>query len=214
MASSSNAAFAVGLTGGIGSGKTTVANLFAERGAGVIDTDAIAHALTAPGGRAIEPITRRFGPGYITPEGAMNRAKMREHVFALPQAKKHLEAILHPLIRQVCEEQAAAADAPYVLFVVPLLIESGGWRQRVQRILAVDCPEQVQITRVMARSSLTEQAVRAIMATQASRQARLDAADDVVTNANGLDALVPQVEQLHALYLALAQAHAKAHPKP
>ncbi|MFC5476478.1 dephospho-CoA kinase [Paraherbaspirillum soli] len=200
-----NHRFSVGLTGGIGSGKTTVANMFAERGAAVIDTDAIAHQLTAADGIAIAPIRAEFGDAFITTSGAMDRAKMRAHVFSDPTAKQRLEAILHPLIRTETMHAAAQASGLYLLFVVPLLVESGTWKQRVDRILVVDCDEQVQIRRVMQRNALSEPQVRAIMATQASRQQRLQAADDIILNDSDPATLVPQVERLHALYASLNQ---------
>lgn len=201
-----SAGFSVGLTGGIGSGKTTVANLFAARGASVIDTDEIAHQLTRPGGIAIPAIAAQFGSDFIASTGALDRTRMRDLVFADPLQKKRLEAILHPLIRAECERAAAAAHGPYLLFVVPLLVESGNWRQRVSRILVIDCPEQQQIIRVMDRNGLSEAQVRAIMASQASREERLAAADDVVLNDGKLETLEPQVERLHALYCACAQS--------
>ncbi len=173
--------FSIGLTGGIGSGKSTVADLFAAHGAAVIDTDLIAHQLTAAEGGAIEPIRRAFSAAFIAPDGAMDRAKMREAVFANPVEKKRLEAILHPLIRAETQHAAAQAKGAYLLFVVPLLVESGLWKQRVSRVLAIDCSEETQIRRVMHRSNLTEQQVRTIMATQASRATRLAAADDIIT---------------------------------
>ena len=197
--------FAVGLTGGIGCGKTTVADLFGALGASLVDTDLIAHALTAPGGAAMPALVAAFGPGVAAADGAMDRARMRELVFADPQAKQRLEAILHPRIRDAALAAAAAASGPYVMFVVPLLVESGNWRQRVTRILAIDCPEQVQIARVMARNGLAEAQVRAIMATQATRDQRLAAADDVITNDGGIDTLRPQVVRLHAEYLAFSE---------
>lgn len=198
--------FSVGLTGGIGSGKTTVAELFAALGAAVIDTDQIAHQLTVPDGIAIAPIRQTFGADFITADGAMNRARMREAVFADPASKKKLEAILHPLIRSETERLAEAAKGPYPLFVVPLLVESGIWKQRVSRVLVVDCDEEVQIQRVMQRNAMSEAQVRAIMATQAPRAARLAAADDVIVNDGDPAALTVQVERLHAAYVALAQA--------
>jgi dephospho-CoA kinase len=198
--------FSVGLTGGIGSGKTTVADMFAARGASVIDTDSIAHQLTAPGGGAIPAIRARFGDEFLTPSGAMDRAKMREHVFMDQAAKERLEAILHPLIRSETELAATQATGAYLIFVVPLLVESGQWKQRTSRVLVVDCPERLQIDRVMKRSGLTEQQVRAIMATQALRETRLAAADDVVYNDGATAALAGKVDQLHALYAGLAGA--------
>ena len=193
--------FDVGLTGGIGCGKTTVADLFAARGASVIDTDQIAHSLTAPHGAAMPFLIEEFGPDFATPDGALDRAKMRELVFTDPGARARLEAILHPRIREATAAAAAIATGPYVIFVVPLLIESGSWRARVSRILAIDCKEETQIARVMARNNLSEAQVRAIMAAQVTRAQRLAAADDVVVNDDGLEALTPQVARLHAFYM-------------
>ena len=197
-------AFSVGLTGGIGCGKTTVADMFGALGATLVDTDAIAHALTAPHGAAMPAILAEFGAGFATPEGALDRAKMRELVFTDPGARARLEAILHPRIREATAAAAAIASGPYVIFVVPLLIESGTWAGRVSRILAIDCSEETQVARVMARNRLSEPQVRAIMAAQATRAERLAAADDVILNDDGLEALAPQVERLHAFYLAEA----------
>jgi dephospho-CoA kinase len=196
--------FSVGLTGGIGCGKTTVADLFAVRGAAVIDTDQIAHSLTAPHGAAMPALIHEFGPDYATPDGALDRAKMRALVFADPGARARLEAVLHPRIREATAAAALLAGGPYVIFVVPLLIESGAWRERVARVLAIDCPEEVQIARVMARSGLPESQVRAIMAAQVTRAQRQAAADDIILNDDGLEQLRPQVERLHAFYLAEA----------
>ena len=199
--------FIVGLTGGIGSGKTTVADLFAQRGAALVDTDAIAHELTAPQGAAMAAIAAAFGAAILRPDGGLDRAAMRAVVFADRAAKTRLEAILHPLIRQQSEARCeAATNAPYVLLVVPLLVETGSYRQRADRVLVVDCDESVQISRVMARSGLAADAVKAIMATQASRAERRAVADDVVLNEGGLEALLPQVEGLHLRYLDLARA--------
>ena len=198
--------FRVGLTGGIGSGKSTVADMFAERGAAVIDTDVIARQLTAPGGIAIAPIRARFGDDFIDASGAMDRARMRAHVFSDPTAKRQLEAILHPLIRTETDYAGERAAGSYLIFAVPLLVESGNWKQRVERILVIDCDEQVQLQRVMQRNALTEPQVRAIMATQATRQQRLQAADDVIVNDGGLAVLLPQVERLHALYEAFSRS--------
>ncbi|GAA4023476.1 dephospho-CoA kinase [Actimicrobium antarcticum] len=196
--------FSVGLTGGIGSGKSTVANLFAERGATLVDTDQIAHQLTAPGGIALGPIVAAFGADSLQTDGAMNRALMRERVFSNPLAKKQLEAILHPLIRSEVDRAAQQAHGPYTMFVVPLLVESGQWKSRVGRILVVDCAEALQVARVMQRSGLPVQQVHAIMASQVTRAQRCAAADDVILNDTDADALVPQVDRLHALYCTLA----------
>ncbi|MGX4641669.1 dephospho-CoA kinase [Massilia sp. SYSU DXS3249] len=197
-------AFSVGLTGGIGCGKTTVADMFGALGASLVDTDAIAHALTAPHGAAMPALLAEFGAGFATPDGALDRAKMRALVFADPGARARLEAILHPRIREATAAAAAIATGPYVIFVVPLLIESGTWADRVARVLAIDCSEKTQVARVMARNGLDEAQVRAIMAAQVSRAQRLAAADDVIVNDDGLEALAPQVERLHAFYLAEA----------
>nr|WP_314629805.1 dephospho-CoA kinase [uncultured Noviherbaspirillum sp.] len=197
--------FSIGLTGGIGSGKSLVADMFAALGATLIDTDQIAHLLTAPGGLAMPAIASQFGPDFIDANGAMDRARMRAAVFSDPAVKRRLEAILHPLIRVETERAAAEAQGAYRIFVVPLLVESGKWKERVSRVLVVDCPEELQLARVIARNGLAEAQVRAIMAAQASRQARLDAADDVIVNDAGFAELTPQVERLHALYSELAQ---------
>jgi len=201
--------FVVGLTGGIGSGKSVVAELFARRGIAVVDTDAIAHELTSPGGGAIEAIRGSFGSDFITPEGALDRARMRALVFRDPQSKRRLERILHPRIRAESTVRIAAASSSYAILVVPLLVEAGVDRARYQRVVVVDCDENVQIERVMRRSHLSDDEVRRIMASQAGRQERLDAADDVIGNSEGLDDLDPQVEALHRHYLALALEQAR-----
>jgi len=201
-------AYIVGLTGGIGSGKSAAAQVFEELGATVIDTDAIAHALTAPGGAAIAPIQAAFGAGYITPEGALSRARMRELVFADAEKKRLLESILHPLIRARSNELVRAARSAYVILMVPLLVESGDYRGRCQRILVVDCPEELQLERVLVRSGIAPAQARAIMATQVTRAARLAAADDVIDNSQDLAQLRRQIEVLHARYLQFAAASA------
>ncbi len=196
--------FIVGLTGGIGSGKSAAATLFEEFGAAVVDTDAIAHELTAPDGAAIGPIRSAFGDEVVAPNGALDRAAMRRKVFSDVQAKGRLEAILHPMIRAEADRRSAASRAPYVVLVVPLLVESGGYRSRVQRIAVVDCPEAVQVARVMSRSGLSAGEARAIMAAQVGREARLAVADDVIDNGGELAALRPQIEALHRRYLEMA----------
>jgi dephospho-CoA kinase len=199
----STAPFSIGLTGGIGSGKTTVANMFAERGASIVDTDLIAHSLTAPGGPAMPAIIAEFGPEFADATGALDRARMRQLVFADTGAKARLEAILHPRIRDGALAAGAAATGSYVIYAVPLLVESGTWRSRVARVLVIDCREEVQIARVMARNNLPESQVRAIMAAQASRAQRLAAADDIIENNDGIAALRPQIDRLHALYMKI-----------
>ena len=192
----------VGLTGGIGSGKSAAAEEFGRLGATVVDTDAIAHELTQSGGAAIGEIRRRFGSAYVEPTGAMDRAKMRALVFRDPAAKHKLEQLLHPMIRAESERRIAAASGPYVIHVVPLLVESAEYRQRVARVLVVDCPEAVQVERVRRRSSLSEEEVRRIIGAQIKSEVRLTAADDVIDNAGTLDALHKQVRELHVRYLA------------
>jgi dephospho-CoA kinase len=172
----------VGLTGGIGSGKSTVAALLAAKGAGIFDTDAIARRLTLPDGRAIPAIRAEFGAEAIDPTGAMDRGWMRAQAFADPQARKRLEAILHPLIGVETEREAAASPAAVKVFDVPLLVESGRWRARVDRVLVVDCSEGTQVQRVVARAGWPAETVRAVISQQADRASRLAAADAVIHN--------------------------------
>ncbi|RZL91438.1 MAG: dephospho-CoA kinase [Variovorax sp.] len=174
----------IGLTGGIGSGKSTVAALLVELGAALVDTDAIARSLTLPGGAAIAPIAARFGAEVLSADGSLDRARMREIVFQDPSAKRQLEAILHPLIGAACEHQADAADQPLLVFDVPLLVESGRWRARVDRVLVVDATEGTQRRRVMTRSGWSGEQVDAVIAQQATRTARRAAADAVIFNEN------------------------------
>ena len=196
--------FVVGLTGGIGSGKSAAADCFAAHGVAVVDTDALAHELTATGGAAMPALLAEFGPQVATREGALDRGRMRRLAFADPSARQRLEAILHPRIRALSEERCREAASPYVILAVPLLVESGGYRDRCQRIVVVDCPETLQISRVMARSGLSESEVGAIMAAQASRGERLAAADDVLNNDGDLQHLEVQVADLHRKYLQIA----------
>jgi dephospho-CoA kinase len=198
--------FVIGLTGGIGSGKSAAADEFARLGATLVDTDVIAHALTAPGGRAIEAVRTLFGDAFIDASGAMDRAKVRARVFADPSARRQLEGVLHPLIRRESAAQVAAAGGAYVILVVPLLVESADYRSRVDRVLVVDCPVEVQLARVRARSGLSEDEARRIIGAQVSRELRLAAADDVIDNSSSLEALYAQVRRLHERYVALAQA--------
>jgi dephospho-CoA kinase len=194
----------VGVTGGIGSGKTTAVNLFEKLGASVVDTDAIAHALTQPGGAAIPAISEHFGTAYVQPDGGLDRGAMRARVFSDPAARRELEGILHPMIRERSKAQVEAASGPYVLLVVPLLVEGGSYRSTVDRVLVIDCDEAQQVERVRRRSGLSEGQVRAIMATQATRAQRLQAADDVIHNDAGESELAERVRALHARYLSLA----------
>lgn len=196
----------VGLTGGIGSGKTAVSDLLGQLGAGVIDTDLIAHQITAPGGKAIPLIEACFGPEFIDTHGALDRAKMRALVFTKPEARKALEEITHPLIRQETLRQAsqlADGGVPYLVFVVPLLIESGSWVGQIDCLVVVDCPEEAQINRVMHRSNLSRAEVEGILKAQTSRQERLSLANVVIDNAGGLPQLQSVVEQLHQKILGI-----------
>lgn len=203
-------AFIVGLTGGIGSGKSTVADLFVDSGAALVDTDAIAHELTGPGGAAIPALRAAFGDEIATRDGALDRAAMRRLAFADPSARSRLEGILHPLIRQLSDRRCRESVAPYVIIAVPLLVESGAYRERCDRIVVVDCPESLQIERVMIRSKLAADEVRAIMSAQAGRAQRLAIADDIVDNSTDRAALIEQVAALHLKYLGLAGEKAKA----
>lgn len=197
-------AYCIGLTGGIGSGKSSAAGVFHELGAGVVDTDEIARELTAPGGAAIPGIRGQFGADYIAADGSLDRARMRRLVFGDPASKTALEAILHPLIREQSRARIAAARQPYVLVVVPLLLETGAYRELINRVLVVDCSEEQQIARTMQRSRLTADEVRAIMATQLPRRERLARADDVLHNDDDIAAMRRQVKALHDRYLALS----------
>jgi len=199
--------FSIGLTGGIGSGKSMVADMFAKCGATIVDTDLIAHDITAVNGAAMQAIRAQFGDDYVNPDGAMNRARMRQLVFADAGAKQRLENIVHPVIRAEAEAAAARAEGAYVMFVVPLLIESGNWKQRVSRVCVVDCDEQTQISRVCRRNAFDEAQVRAIIASQVPRAVRLAAADDIVKNDGETSELAPQIERLHELYCSLTQTN-------
>jgi dephospho-CoA kinase len=199
--------FAVGLTGGIGSGKSTVADLFAARGVTIVDTDLIAHRITAPHGVAMPKIATEFGAAFIAPDGSLDRARMRTLVFSDESARRRLEAITHPLIRTETERAKLEATGPYVMLVVPLLVESGSWKTRVQRVLTVDCGVETQVERVMRRNGFSREQVLAIMARQATREARLAAADDVIVNEDTtIEALGMRVDSLHKRYLFLAHA--------
>jgi dephospho-CoA kinase len=191
----------IGLTGGIGCGKSTVAGLFAEHGAGIIDTDAIAHRLTQSRGNAIADIRAAFGKDYIMDDGALDRAKMRGLIFSDAAAKQRLEKILHPLIFEQARQQLRLLQTkPYVVAVVPLLAESPAFLQLVQRVLVVDCDETAQVARVIARNRMSEAEVRGIIAQQTPRAERLQLADDVIHNDAGLDNLAEQVAILHKRY--------------
>jgi dephospho-CoA kinase len=190
----------IGLTGGIGSGKTAVSDLLAKLGAGIVDTDLIAHQITAPHRVATALIEKQFGPDFISADGSLNRDRMRALVFAKPEARKSLEAITHPLIRQETIRQAlrlSKEGVPYLVFVVPLLIESGSWMELIDRLVLVDCSEESQIQRVMHRSNLPREEVERILAAQASREERLKYADIVIENQGGLKDLEVEAQNLH-----------------
>lgn len=196
--------FVVGLTGGIGCGKSAVADAFAALAIDVTDTDLLAHALTAPGQPGHALLQEAFGPSYFRGDGTLDRGKLRARVFGDASERARLEAILHPLIRAAARQEVARWSSPYGLLVVPLLFERGGHRDLVARVLVVDCPEDTQVRRVMARSGLAEAEVRAIMATQLPRAERLARADDVIDNAGPPEGIAPQVAALDRRYRALA----------
>lgn len=198
----------LGLTGGIGSGKSSAARMFSERGVPVIDTDVIAHQLTAAGGAALPAIRAAFGAEVLQADGALERSAMRRRVFSDEAERRKLEAILHPLIRQSVEQQLARLSSPYVLVVIPLLVESGDYRVLLDRILVVDSAEARQVERVRERSGLSPDDTRAIIAAQASREQRLAAADEVLDNNGSLADLSDQVDRLHQKYLAISGGQA------
>lgn len=193
------------MTGGIGCGKSAVAELFSELGVSIVDTDQISRELCAAGQPALTTITNEFGLDFLLPDGSLNRSRMRQLIFASAEAKEKLEAILHPMIRDEVKRRLELASSPYVIVAVPLLLETGAYREIVQRILVVDCSEAQQVERVVARNGLDESEVRAIMSHQLIRQERLRQADDILNNHGNRSALRPQVEQLHQRYLKLAK---------
>lgn len=196
----------IGLTGGIGSGKSYVAEILGQAGAAIIDTDEIAHALTAPGGVAIAAIEASFGPSFITNEGALDRARMRAHVFGDEAARAQLQAILHPMIGEETRRQAGLAVGHYTVFVVPLLVESGRWLNQVDRVCVVDCDRDTQISRVQARNGLSHAQVEQILNAQVSREKRLSVAHDVILNDGTVshEFLRQQVLGLHQQWCNLA----------
>jgi len=196
----------VGLTGGIGSGKSEVARQFAALGVEIADADVAAHAVTAVGEAGYAAVVQAFGNRAVAADGSLDRAWLRETVFGDASARTQLEGILHPLVRARLDAEVTGWHGPYGLLVVPLLLERGGARSRVDRVLVVDCPEEEQVRRVMERSGLTHREVRAIMATQLSREARLAQADDVIDNGGPRSAVVPQVQRLDLLYRHLSNA--------
>jgi dephospho-CoA kinase len=207
------ATFSVGLTGGVGSGKSTVGDMLGRRGAAIVDADAIAHELTQAGGAAIDALRTAFGEAAIAADGSLDRSWMRARAFADPGARARLEAILHPLIRAVSNrraEELTAAGRPYAVFVIPLLVESGDARGRFDRILVVDCSEATQVARVCLRPGIDAKVARAILAAQATRARRLEAADDVLFNEAPLDEIEARVDRLHRHYLQLATTSSSA----
>lgn len=194
----------IALTGGIGSGKSSVAAVLKELGAAVIDTDEIAHRLTAAGEPGARAIGKQFGPEYLREDGALDRSRMRKLVFSDPQSKKKLEAILHPMIRTEVTTAVNSVTGPYIVIVVPLLIETGAYRDLAHRTLVVDCSEQTQVTRVMQRNELGADAVQSIIASQVSRAERLKHADDIIQNESTIAELRADVVALHRVYLELA----------
>ncbi len=196
----------VGLTGGIASGKTTVSDQFASLGVPVIDSDEIAREVVAPGSLGLNSVIEHFGPRFLTEEGTLNRPALRAHIFADPEARHRLESLLHPLIRaQMLEQARHYSNRPYILFVIPLIHETGQ-QDLVDRVLLIDCPEPVQRERLRQRDRISEAMAESIISSQASRQQRLQIADDIILNATDLDRqrLPQRVEQLHHSYLQLS----------
>jgi dephospho-CoA kinase len=194
----------IGLTGGIASGKSTVSGLFSALGVPVIDTDRIARDVVAPGTALLARVGAQFGAGVLNPDGSMNRRALRERVFADPDERAQLEALMHPAIMAELQRRAAAAGGPYLILAIPLLVEHG-LRASVDRVLLVDCDPDLQLRRVQVRDGVTVAQARAVLAAQASRAARLAVADDVIVNDGDLAALQRQVERLHARYGTLAR---------
>ena len=193
----------IGLTGGIGSGKTTISTLFHELGVPVIDADEIARQIVQPGEFALDEIVETFGREYLTDNGTLNRKSLRELIFSDPAAKNTLEAILHPKIRKTILNQIEKIDAPYVLLSIPLLLERG-WKEMVDQVVVVDCPEEQQIERICRRDHLTTNKARAILENQIDRDSRLQAADEIIDNSGNIESLSKRVEELHQQLLQLA----------
>jgi dephospho-CoA kinase len=202
----------IGLTGGIASGKSAAAAVFAELGVPVIDSDVIAREVVAPGSPGLAAIRARFGEGVLQADGQLDRRALRAQVFADPTARRELEALTHPLIRQRMATLSAVAGGPYQIHAIPLLVEGGAKRPGLDRVLVIDCPEEIQVARVMARDRVDEASARAVLAAQASRAQRLAAADDVIVNDQGLETLREAVITLHQRYLRLAAVYAGRDP--
>ena len=197
--------FVVGLTGGIGCGKSSTSQFFSDLGIDVIDTDVIARQLTQPNGSAISLIQNTFGSSIIAADGTLDRNKMRDLVFANSELRHKLEQILHPLILKAVIRRIKQSQAPYVIVVIPLLFETNDYNHLIQHILVIDCDEQQQLLRTMERSNLSEQKVRSIMATQVTRETRIQKADDVILNNQDIEYLKAQILLLHHKYLALSK---------
>jgi dephospho-CoA kinase len=202
----------IGLTGGIGSGKSTVCTIFRELGVPVIDSDEIARELVAPGSAALQQITAHFGTQLLQEDGRLDRKQMRELVFNNPHKREQLEAILHPLIRQEMERQITLIHAPYLILAIPLLLEKG-WQQQLDRVLVVDCSEGLQRQRATRRDDSSVHTIDHIIASQIPRSARLAAADDLIDNSGSAASLRAQVEALHHRYLALSAINGSPHPQ-
>ena len=202
----------IGLTGGIASGKSAAAAVFAELGVPVIDSDVIAREVVAPGSPGLAAIRALFGDGVLQADGQLDRRALRAQVFADPTARRELEALTHPLIRERMAAQSAAAGGPYQIHAIPLLVEGGARRPGIDRVLVIDCPEEIQVQRVMARDRVDEAGARAVLAAQASRAQRLAAADDVIVNDQGLETLREAVVTLHQRYLGLAAVYGARDP--
>ena len=196
--------FSVGLTGGIGSGKSTIAAHLHRLGAAIVDADSVVHELIAPGGAAVDALRSEFGPDAIGEDGGLDRNTMRVRAFADPGIRRRLEALLHPRVREAVEQRAreVSTGTPYVVLVIPLLVESRSWTERVHRVLVVDCAESTQLTRVAARPGIDARTALAIVHAQASRAERLAAANDVIFNEGTLEVVGERVTTLHQRYLA------------
>ncbi|MCG5493384.1 dephospho-CoA kinase [Ectothiorhodospira variabilis] len=195
----------VGLTGGIGSGKSTVGRLFQERGAALIDSDVVARQVVEPGSEGLERLREAFGETILDAQGHLDRSAMREVIFQNSQARHRLESLLHPMIWAEIDRQKSETNAPYCMLVIPLLVESGS-QERVDRVLVVDCPEDMQRSRASARDGVSPQQIQAILDAQATRAQRLAAADDVIDNSGATEAIATRVDELHRQYLDLADA--------
>lgn len=193
----------IGLTGGIGCGKSSVCELFAELGAPIIDSDQIAHELVEPGNEALEHIVHQFGSEMLQADGSLHRSRMRELVFQDENKRQQLEVLLHPLIRQEMQRQLDALDTPYAILAIPLLLEKG-WQQQLDRVVVVDCSESQQLERTQQRDGSSSETIRRIIKSQIGRTERLEAADDIIDNSGEPATLTPQVEALHQHYLQLA----------